>query len=162
VAVRGIPLKGSNQSCPGGLRRQARPALGGAAAWRVAAFPESYIDSGYEQHCLGTPNSGRSHACRAHASRTCPRSGMSPSVGSILGEQGQQPADQCRLYARQHRTGAYSTWRNSVFDPDTRGPIALIELLFAAEGQTNRNLLLRGKSQMLNFVKTGQALRKAK
>jgi hypothetical protein len=31
---------------------------------------------------------------------------MSPSVGSILGEQGQQPADQCRLYARQHRRGA--------------------------------------------------------
>jgi hypothetical protein len=31
---------------------------------------------------------------------------MSPSVGSILGEQGQQPAHQCRLYARRHRTGA--------------------------------------------------------
>src|SRR5262249_61945706 len=42
-AARGIPLKGSNQSCPGGLHRQARPALGGAAAWPVAAFPESYI-----------------------------------------------------------------------------------------------------------------------
>jgi hypothetical protein len=67
--------------------------------------PESYIDSGYEQHCLGTPNSGRSYARRTNASRTCPRSWMSPSFGSILGEQGQQPADQCRLYARQHRTG---------------------------------------------------------
>src|SRR5262249_57068457 len=65
-----------------------------------------YIEAGYEQHCLGTPNSGRPYARRAHASRSCPRSGMSPSVGSILGEQGQQPADQCRLYARQHRTGA--------------------------------------------------------
>ena len=53
------------------------------------AFPESYIDSGYEQHCLGTPNSGRSYARRAHASRSCPRRWMSPSVGSILGEQGQ-------------------------------------------------------------------------
>src|SRR5215467_10474574 len=52
---------------------------------------------------------------------------MSPSVGSILGEQGQQPADQCRLYARRHRTGAQSTWRNSVFDTDARSPIALIE-----------------------------------
>lgn len=69
------------------------------------AFPELYR-FGYEQHCLGTPNSGRSYARRAHASRSCPRSWMSPSVGSILGEQGQQPADQCRLYARQHRTGA--------------------------------------------------------
>src|SRR5499427_10534300 len=60
---------------------------------------------------------------------------MSPPVGSILGEQGQQPADQCRLYARQHRTGAQSTWRNSVFDTDTRSAIALIELLFAADRQ---------------------------
>src|SRR5215472_1604460 len=60
----------------------------------VAAFAESYIESGYEQYCLGTPNSGRSYARRAHASRTGPRSGMSPSVGSLLGEQGQQPADQ--------------------------------------------------------------------
>jgi len=42
----------------------------------VAAFPESYIESGYEQHCLGTPNSGRSYARRAHASRSCPRSWM--------------------------------------------------------------------------------------
>jgi len=89
----------------------------------VAAFPESYIESGYEQHCLGTPNSGRSYARRAHASRSCPRSWMSPSVGSILGEQGQQPADQCRLYTRRHRTGAESTWRNSVFDTDTRSPM---------------------------------------
>src|SRR5215510_10538217 len=89
----------------------------------VAAFPESYIDSGYEQHCFGTPNSGRSHARGADASRSCPRSWMSPSVGSILGEQGQQPADQCRLYARLHRTGAQSTWRNSVFDTDTRSPM---------------------------------------
>jgi hypothetical protein len=67
---------------------------------------QNRIVCGYEQHCLGTPNSGRSYARRAHASRSCPRSWMSPSVGSILGEQGQQPADQCRLYARQHRTGA--------------------------------------------------------
>src|SRR5262245_61496078 len=52
----------------------------------VAAFPESYIESGYERHCLGTPNSGRSYARWAHASRSCPRSRMSPSVGSILGE----------------------------------------------------------------------------
>jgi hypothetical protein len=73
---------------------------------RRRRFPESYIDSAYEQHCLGTPNSGRSYARRADASRSCPRSWMSPSVGSILGEQGQQPADQCRLYTRQHRTGA--------------------------------------------------------
>src|SRR5215471_14995960 len=29
-----------------------------------------YIESGYEQHCLGTPNSGRSYARRAHASRS--------------------------------------------------------------------------------------------
>src|SRR5215471_17013800 len=72
----------------------------------VASFPKSYIESGYEQHCLGTPNSGRSYARRAHASRSRPRSWMSPSVGSLLGEQGQQPADQCRLHARQHRTGA--------------------------------------------------------
>ena len=93
--------------------------------WRP--FRNSYTESGYEQHCLGTPNSGRSYARRAHASRSCPRSGMSPSVSSILGEQGQQPADQCRLYARLHRTGAQSTWRNSVFDTDTRSPIALIE-----------------------------------
>jgi hypothetical protein len=93
----------------------------------VAVFPESYIEFGYEQHCLGTPNSGRAHARRAHASRSCPRSWMSPSVGSILGEQGQQPADQCRLYTRLHRTGAQSTWRNSVFDTDARSPIALIE-----------------------------------
>ena len=71
----------------------------------VVAFSESYIESGYEQHCLGSPNSGRSCARRAHASRSCPRSGMSPSVGSILGEQGQQPADQCRLHTRRHRTG---------------------------------------------------------
>jgi len=77
----------------------------------VAAFPESYIDSGDEQHCLGTPNSRRSRARRAHASRSCPRSWLPPSVGSILGEQGQQPADQCRLHARQHRTGAQSTRR---------------------------------------------------
>jgi hypothetical protein len=77
-----------------------------SAGLRVAAFPESYIESGDEQHCLGTPNSGRSYARRAHASRSCPCSWMSPSVGSILGEQGQQSADQCRLYARQHRTGA--------------------------------------------------------
>src|SRR5215467_4860654 len=62
----------------------------------VAAFPESYIESGYEQHCFGTPNSGRSYARRAHASRSCARSWMSPSVGSILGEQGQQPTDQPR------------------------------------------------------------------
>src|SRR5215813_3240583 len=54
----------------------------------VAAFPELYIESGYEQHCLGTANSGRSYARRAHASGSCPRSRMSPSVGSILGEQG--------------------------------------------------------------------------
>src|SRR5215475_3909373 len=93
-----------------------------------APLSETYIESGYEQHCLGTPNSGRSYARRAHASRSCPRSWMSPSVGSILGEQGQQPADQCRLYARQHRTGAESTWRNSVFDTDARRPIALIEM----------------------------------
>src|SRR5262245_35435252 len=72
----------------------------------VAAFPESYIDSRYEQHCLGTPNSGRSYARGSHAGGPCPCSWMSPSVGSILGEQGQQPADQCRLYARLHRTGA--------------------------------------------------------
>src|SRR5215831_9310515 len=101
----------------------------------VAAFPESYIESGYEQHCLGTPNSGRSYARRAHASRSCPRSWMSPSVGSILGEQGQQPADQCRLHTRQHRTGAHWLWRDSIFDTNARSPIALIELLFAAEGQ---------------------------
>src|SRR5262249_23509102 len=63
----------------------------------MATFPESYINSGYEQHCLGTPNSGRSYARRAHASGSCARSWMSPSVGSILGEQGQQPADECRL-----------------------------------------------------------------
>src|SRR5262245_16330747 len=77
-----------------------------ATARAVAAFPESCIESDYEQHCLGTPNSGRSYARRAHASEPCPCSWMSPSVGSILGEQGQQPADQCRLYAREHRTGA--------------------------------------------------------
>src|SRR5215468_11239370 len=93
----------------------------------VAAFPESYIESGYEQHCLGTPNSGRSYARGSHAGGPCPCSWMSPSVGSILGEQGQQPADQCRFYARQHRTGALSTWRNSVFDTDARSPIALVE-----------------------------------
>src|SRR5215470_1820941 len=57
----------------------------------VAAFPESYIESVYEQHCLGTPNSGRSYARRAHASRSCPGSWMSPSVGTILGEQEHQP-----------------------------------------------------------------------
>src|SRR5262249_20086873 len=34
-----------------------------------------------------------------------------------------QPADQCRLYTRLHRTGAQSTWRNSVFDTDTRSPM---------------------------------------
>jgi hypothetical protein len=28
----------------------------------MAAFPESYIDCVHEQHCLGTPNSGRSYA----------------------------------------------------------------------------------------------------
>jgi hypothetical protein len=67
---------------------------------------QNRIEFGYEQHCLGTPNSGRSYARRAHASRSCPRSWMSPSIGSILGEQGQQPTDQCRLYARQHRAGA--------------------------------------------------------
>src|SRR5438128_11548954 len=49
---------------------------------------QNRIEFGYEQHCLGTPNSGRSYARRAHASRSCPRSWMSPSVGSILGEQG--------------------------------------------------------------------------
>src|SRR5262245_58334169 len=53
---------------------------------------------------------------------------MSPSVGSILGEQGQQPADQCRVYARQHRPGAQSTWSNPIFKTDTRSPIALIEM----------------------------------
>jgi hypothetical protein len=89
--------------------------------WR--RFQNRIQRSDYEQHCLGTPNSGRSYARRAHASRSCPRSRMSPSVGSILGEQGQQPADQCRLYARQHRTGAQSTRRNSVFDTDTRSPM---------------------------------------
>src|SRR5262249_43565244 len=67
---------------------------------------QNRIEFGYEQHCLRTPNSGRSYARRAHPSRSCARSWMSPSVGSILGEQGQQPADQCRLYAREHRTGA--------------------------------------------------------
>jgi len=77
-----------------------------ATARAVAVFPESYIEAGYEEYCFRTPNSGRSYARRAHASRACPRSWMSPSVGSILGEQGQQPADQCRLYARLHRTGA--------------------------------------------------------
>jgi hypothetical protein len=30
------------------------------SAMRVPTFPESYIDSGDEQHCLGTPNSCRS------------------------------------------------------------------------------------------------------
>src|SRR5215467_12939483 len=94
----------------------------------VAAFPESYIESGYEQHRLGTPNSGRSYARRAHTSRSCARSWMSPSVGSILGKQGQQPSDQCRLYARQHRAGAESTWRNYIFNTDARSPIVLIEM----------------------------------
>jgi hypothetical protein len=88
---------------------------------------ENRVESQYEEHCLGTPDSGCSYARRDHAGRSCPRSWMSPSVGSILGEQGQQPADQRRLYARQHRTGAYSIWRNSVFDTDARSPIALIE-----------------------------------
>jgi len=83
-----------------GLEDERRDPL---SAWR--SF-QNRIDSAYEQHCLGTPNSGRSYARRAHASRFCPRSWMSPSVGSILGEQGQQPADERRLYARQDRTGA--------------------------------------------------------
>src|SRR5262249_11172756 len=130
-----------------------------ATARAVAAFPESCIESDYEQHCLGTPNSGRSYARRADASRSCPRSWMSPSVGSILGEQRDQSPDQCRLYARLHRTGASSTGRNSVFDTDTRSPIALVEMLFASEGKirlqlplrgkSNCNLPLRGKSRML-------------
>ena len=76
-----------------------------ATARAVAVSPESYIESGYEQHCLGTPNSRRSYARRADASRSCARSWMSPSVGSILGEQGQQPTDQCRLYVSLTMTG---------------------------------------------------------
>jgi hypothetical protein len=89
-----------------------QPACDHLIAYVRAAFDNRWrrfqnrIEFGYEQHCLGTPNSGRSYARWAHASRSCPRSWMSPSVGSILGEQGQQPADQCRLYARQHRRGA--------------------------------------------------------
>jgi hypothetical protein len=71
----------------------------------MAALAESYVDSARESHCLGTPNPRRSYARRAHASRSCPRNWMSPSVDSILGEQRQQSADQCPLYARQHRTG---------------------------------------------------------
>src|SRR5215469_13615758 len=94
----------------------------------MAAFPESYTESGYVQHCLGTPNSGCSYARRAHASRSCPRSRMSPSVRSILGEQGEQPADQSRLHTRRHRTGAHWLWRNPVLDTDTGSPIALIEI----------------------------------
>jgi len=100
-----------------------------APPWRGSLWewsPEwgrSGLGAGYEQHCLGTANSGRSYARRAHASRSRPRSWMSPSLGSILGEQGQQPTDQCRLYARLHRTGAQSTWRNSVFDTDARSPM---------------------------------------
>src|SRR5262249_38261679 len=130
---------------------------------------QNRIESGYEQHCLGTPNSGRSYARRAHASGPCPRSWMSPSVGSILGEQRDQSPDQCRLYARLHRTGASSTGRNSVFDTDTRSPIALVEMLFASEGKirlqlplrgkSNCNLPLRGKSRMLFFVKHRDAKR---
>jgi hypothetical protein len=89
---------------------------------------ENRIKSQYEEHCLGTPDSGRSYARRAHASGSCPRSWMSPSVGSVLGEQGQQPADQCRLYARPHRAGAQSAWGDCVFGTDTRSAIALIEM----------------------------------
>ena len=55
-----------------GLEDERRDPL---SAWR--SF-QNRIDSAYEQHCLGTPNSGRSYARRAHASRFCPRSWMSP------------------------------------------------------------------------------------
>src|SRR5262249_35223606 len=67
-----------------------RPRRGGGVNELVkyGDIPESYIDSAYEQHCLGPPNSGRSYTCRAHAARACSRSWMSPSLGSILGEQG--------------------------------------------------------------------------
>ena len=81
--------------------------------------------SGHDQRCFGTANSGWPHAGWAHPSRACPCSGMSPSFGPILGEQGQQPADECRRNPRQHRAGPHSARGNSVLNTHARSTIAL-------------------------------------
>jgi hypothetical protein len=73
------------------------------ASGAAGSLRRSSIEAGHEQHCFGTSNSSR---LPAQASGSCPRSWMSPSVGAILGRQGHRRADQCRLYAREHRAGA--------------------------------------------------------
>ena len=114
------------QTRPALMRRQALRIQPGWQGELMAAYPESIYKSGHEQRCFGAANSGWSYACWTYPSRACPCSWISPSVGPILGEQGQQPANECRLNSRQYRARAYYTWRNFVFDTHTRSPIALI------------------------------------
>jgi hypothetical protein len=133
------------QTRPALMRRQALRIQPGWQGELMAAYPESIYKSGHEQRCFGAANSGWSYACWTYPSRARPFGWVSPSICPILGKQGHQPADQCRLNARQHRAGVHSTWGHSILNTKTRRAIALIQCY----------LPLRGKLRMLSFVKGG-------
>jgi hypothetical protein len=105
-------------------------------ACRAARRPRGGVthNAAYEQHCFGTTNSGRSYARRAHATRSCARSWMSPSGGSILGEQGQQTAttdDQISFFSPPGGTATDNVFRSATSKAMTlwRGVFTKLEYL---------------------------------